>query len=437
MGEITLIMDISVIGSGYVGSTISACLATWGHTVQTVDIDQGPVDDINHGKAPIHEPGLDELIANHSGSRLYATTDYSAICDTDVTFLALPTPSHDDGSIDLDIIKTATQSVGEALVEKDNSHLVVVKSTVLPGTTNEELTPVIAEASGKSHGEDLHVAMNPEFLREGSAVSDFRHPDKVVIGTSTELARTYLRAIFEPLVTNSETAIVETGICEAEMIKYANNAFLATKVSLINELGNICKEYGVDSYEVAEALGFDDRISAHFLRSGVGWGGSCFPKDIEALIAAAREKGYEPSLLDAAVEVNEIQPLRLLECLQKHIELSGKQIAVLGLAFKPGTDDVRNSRAIPVIEELQQQGATVVAYDPVAGENMQERFPDIKYADSAAAALDGAHGALVVTDWDEFKTLDSEFDAMTEPILIDGRRVVEPQPELVAEGLTW
>jgi UDPglucose 6-dehydrogenase len=278
--------------------------------------------------------------------------------------------------------------------------------------------------------------MNPEFQREGSAVTDFQNPDRVVFGTDDdERALDVLYDLYEPLL--GDVPAFETGRREAELIKYANNAFLAAKVSLINEIGNIAKEFDVDSYEVAEALGMDGRIGARFLRSGVGWGGSCFPKDTAAIIAAAREAGYEPGLLDAAVAVNEKQPERLLELLDKHVDVEERPVAVLGLAFKPGTDDIRNSQAIPVIEGLQKRGAEIVAYDPVASEAMAERFPDIEYADSASEALAGAAGAVVVTGWDEFETLDSEFDDMAEPVVVDGRRVVSRRKGITYEGLTW
>jgi UDPglucose 6-dehydrogenase len=220
------------------------------------------------------------------------------------------------------------------------------------------------------------------------------------------------------------------------MVKYANNAFLASKVSLINDIGNVCKEFGVDAYEIADAIGLDDRISARFLRSGLGWGGSCFPKDTAALIAAAREQGYDPAVLDAAVTVNDRQPDRLLDLLDDHTDVAGERVAVLGLAFKPGTDDVRGSRAVPVIDGLQQRGAEVVAYDPVAVEKMRERRPDVTYAGSAGTALDGAVAALVVTDWDEFDALDEEYDRMSEPVVIDGRRIEVPE-RVSYEGLTW
>jgi UDPglucose 6-dehydrogenase len=281
--------------------------------------------------------------------------------------------------------------------------------------------------------------MNPEFLREGTAVQDFLQPHKIVVGSDSDWAMERAHQIYQPLIehADSEPAFVETGTREAEMIKYANNAFLAAKISLINDIGNICKEFGVDAYEVAAAIGLDDRIGEQFLRSGVGWGGSCFPKDVHAIIAAAREQGYEPDLLQAAVTVNDKQPRRLLELLDRHTAVEGKRVAVLGLAFKPGTDDVRNSRAIPVIEGLAERGAHVVAYDPVAAENMQAQFPDIEYADSAANALTDAEAAVVVTDWDEFAALDDEFDAMAQQVVVDGRRIVEPRDGMVYEGLTW
>ena len=431
-------MHVSVVGSGYVGTTIAACFADLGHEVTSVDVDGAVVDAINDGEAPIHEPGLDPLVSVYGGDRLRATTDYDAVADTDVTVLALPTPKNDDGSIDTSIMEAGAESVGEAIAETEGYHLVVVKSTVVPGTTEDTLTPIIESASGKTAGEDFGVAVNPEFLREGTAVDDFMEPDKIVVGTDGDgRALDRLAEVYEPLVLQWDVPVFETGRREAEMIKYANNAFLAAKVSLINDIGNICKEYGVDAYEVAEAIGLDDRIGERFLRSGVGFGGSCFPKDTSAIIQHARDAGYEPRMLEAAVEVNDRQPERLLDLLDDHIDADGKRIAVLGLAFKPGTDDIRNSRAIPVIEGLRDRGAAVVAYDPVAAGEMAEQFPETEYAESAADALDGASGAVVVTDWDEFGTLDDEFDAMTNPVVVDGRRIVERREGITYEGLTW
>lgn len=430
-------MELSIVGSGYVGTTVAACFADLGHSVTNVDIDEEIVEQLNNGQAPIHEPGLDDLVADHGGNRLTATTDYSAVCETDATFLALPTPSRVDGSIDTSIIEAGARSLGEALRSKDDYHLVVVKSTVLPGTTENVLESVIADTSNKIQGEGFDMAMNPEFLREGTAVEDFLNPDKIVFGTRSQRALDLLQGIFDPLVIQTDTQVVNSGIREAEMIKYANNAFLATKISLMNEIGNICKEYDVDAYEVADAIGLDDRIGERFLRSGVGWGGSCFPKDTAALIAAAQDANYDPSLIEAAVEVNDKQPKRILDLLTKHINPTNKRIAVLGLAFKSGTDDIRNSRAIPIIEQLLEKEADVVAYDPVAVENMRDHFPQIKYANSSKEALRESHGALIITDWEEFESLDEDFELMSNPIIVDGRHIVQYKDGITYEGLTW
>ncbi len=432
-------MNVSVVGSGYVGTTVAACLADLGHDVVAIDIDPAIVETLNAGETPIHEPGLEGLVETHAGKRLRATTDHAALRDTDVTFIAMQTPAREDGSIDLSILEAGTRDVGEALTAKDDYHLVVVKSTVIPGMVEDRLEPLLEDASGKTAGEEFDIAVNPEFQSQGSAVADFMHPDKLVFGTTDERALATLHELYEPLVAANDRnmPIVETGRREAAMVKYANNVFLAGKISLINELGNICKEFGVDSYEVADAIGLDGRISAKFLRSGVGWGGSCFPKDTDALRTAARSVGYEPRLLDAVVAVNDGQPQRMLALLERHIEIENERIAVLGLAFKPGTDDIRGSRATLVIEGLLERSAEVVAYDPVAADAMAEEFPDIEYADSAASALQNTHGALVVTDWDEFAVLDEEFETMERRVVVDGRRIVEPREGMTYEGLTW
>ncbi|WP_372479557.1 UDP-glucose 6-dehydrogenase AglM [Halomicrobium sp. HM KBTZ05] len=431
-------MKVSIVGSGYVGTTLAACLADLGHDVVNVDIDESVVAAINDGDAPIHEPGLAERIERHAGDRLRATTDYAAVRETDATFLALPTPANDDGSNDLSIMEAGARSLGEVL-PAGGDHLVIVKSTVIPGSTEAVVTPAIEQAGDLAVGEDFRIAMNPEFLRMGTAVADFTDPDKIVFGATDERAYETLDRIYEPLVEETGAPVVRTGLREAEMIKYANNSFLATKVSLINELGNICKEYGVDAYEVADAIGLDDRIGERFLRSGLGWGGSCFPKDVDALIAAAEDADYDPELLKAGVNVNDRQPERLLSLLDDHVDVADKRIAVLGLSFKPGTDDVRGTRAIPVIEGLHERGADVVAYDPVAVESFREYAPDVAFsaADAAADALRGAHGAVVVTDWDEFAALDDEFDEMADPVVVDGRHVVERRDGITYEGLTW
>ncbi len=905
-------MRVTVVGSGYVGTTLAACLADAGHDVTAIDIDPDVVAAIREGNAPIHEPGLDDLLERHAGDRLAATTSYDAVPASDVTFLAVGTPSNADGSIDLGALSAAAEATGEALADlgPDDRHLVVVKSTVTPPGVATIREAVRRGASGAA--DRVGVATNPEFLREGTAVDDFRNPDKVVLGTDAEWASDRLRRLYEPLIGDRDIPVVDTDPETAVAVKYANNAFLASKVSLANDLGNVCKAFGIDAYEVMEAVGLDDRIGERFLRSGVGWGGSCltgdqrvlakddegtrfvtfeeffdryvdedaervddvsvlsydesgnstfksvigvtrrnydgelrrirtkmtkevnvtddhpmlvvedgdlvvrqagsltetdrlpvqtdvtvdpvghfdlidvigddpefpsekvyvkpefdlsdrkdhlrnvldgynrrhnydrvhefcrnnylsldvflefeaelnfgrsdvslyttrgggrtyvpaiipadepfwrfigyyiseghinddesghgstarrrvalsfhptdepeyvsdveayfeslgiryttrqqetatqidvssrifarflerlgcgtgsytaalpdavyqepephrtavlsglfrgdghiaypnhsnavvyeygsvseeliagiqlllhsigiipsyktstsakstkpahflrvssteqidrlkelfldadivnidrrldnyakeiaptghtdggthttvrvrdietvnpddpvpvyslevadtntfvttdglavhncFPKDVDALRAAAREAGYEPPMLDAAVAVNDDQPDRMLAMLDDHVDVAGERVAVLGLAFKPGTDDTRNSRAIPAIEGLLDRGAEVVGYDPVATDNMRERFPDVEYAGSAMAALDGAAGALVVTDWDEFAALDDEFDAMAAPVVIDGRRIVKRRDGITYEGLTW
>jgi len=430
-------MNISIVGSGYVGTTIAACFADLGHDVTNVDIDEDVVAAINAGESPISEPGLDELVAAHGGDRMRATTDYGTVLNTDLTFLALLTPSTAEGGIDLSYMETAAETLGETLAEASGEHTVAVKSTVIPGTTADAITPILEETSGMTAGGDLHVAMNPEFQREGTAVEDFLHPDKIVLGSTDPGALDRLHSAYAPLLERHDAPVVETGTREAEMIKYANNAFLASKVSLINDLGNICKELGVDADEVAEAIGLDDRIGAKFLRSGLGWGGSCFPKDTKAIIHAARERGYDPAMLQAAIDVNDRQPGRLLALMDQHVDVAGERVAVLGLAFKPGTDDVRNARAVPVIEGLQERGAEIATYDPVAAENMREKYPDIEYAASPEEALDGAVAALIVTEWEEIAGLDSEFDAMETPVVIDGRHAVDRREGIVYEGLTW
>jgi UDPglucose 6-dehydrogenase len=431
-------MNVSVVGSGYVGTTLAACFADLGHDVTAVDIDEDTVERLNAGETTIHEPGLDPMVSAYAGSSLEATTDHAAVADTDLTFLAVGTPAREDGSIDPSGLLAAAEDVGEAIADEDGYHLVVVKSTVLPDVIDEEIIPTLEEASGKTDGEDLGVAVNPEFLREGSAVDDFMSPDKIVIGTDGDgRALDLLAELYQPLISDWDVPTVETGRREAAMIKYANNTFLAAKISLINDLGNICKEFGVDTYEVAEAMGMDDRIGAQFLDSGVGWGGSCFPKDTAALRAAAETADYDPAMVNAAIEINDVQPQRLLGLIDEHVDVEGKRVAVLGLAFKPGTDDIRGSRAKPVIEGLQDRGADVVAYDPLAAEKMAEEFPDIEYADSAAEALEDAHAAAAVTDWPEFAELHTEFDEMANPVVVDGRRIIGRREGLIYEGLTW
>ncbi|AFD00871.1 putative UDP-glucose 6-dehydrogenase [Methanocella conradii HZ254] len=428
-------MRISIIGTGYVGTVTGACFAHLGNEVICVDVDPKRVESINRGVPPIYEEGLDELLKAHAGKNLSATLDYDyAVSNSDVSFICVPTPTDESGKIDLRFVREASRSIGERLKAKDSYHVVVVKSTVVPQTTQEVVTPILEETSGKKAGLDFGVGMNPEFLREGKAVHDFMHPDRIVIGGDDPKAL----GIIKGLYAGYTCPILEVDTKTAEMIKYVSNAFLATKISFSNEVGNICKRLGIDTYKVMEGVGLDARISPYFLNSGLGFGGSCFPKDVKALIGKASEIDYEPILLKTVLKVNDNQPHMLMSLLKKHVpDLKDKRIAVLGLAFKNDTDDIRESRAIHVIGSLLAEGASVVAYDPMATERMKRVYPNIEYAKSADEALEGADACVIATEWAEFKKLDS-FKSMRKPVVIDGRRMVDPRGKgIIYEGLCW
>ncbi|HID42944.1 MAG TPA: UDP-glucose/GDP-mannose dehydrogenase family protein, partial [Archaeoglobaceae archaeon] len=319
-------MRISVIGSGYVGIVTGIGFAELKNSIIFVDIDKDKIDTINSGKPPIYERGLEELMKRNK-ERYHATEDYREILKTELTFMCISTPSNADGSINLDFVKSASQSIGEVLKEKDDFHTVVVKSTVIPGTTEEVIKPLIENASNRKASKDFGIAMNPEFLREGSAVEDFFNPDRIVIGVEDEKSKEILLELYSKF--KCENMI--TDIKSAEMIKYASNSFLATKISFANEIGNICKRLGIDAYEVFKGVGLDHRINPSFFRAGIGFGGSCFPKDVKALVAKAEELDEHPEILKAVLKVNEKQPLKLIELLKKHIpDLKDKKIGILG-----------------------------------------------------------------------------------------------------------
>ena len=422
-------MNISIIGTGYVGLVTGVCFAKLGNKVICVDINEKKIEMINKGVPPIYEEGLEQVLVENK-NRIEATRDYRyAIQNTDVTFICVGTPSEDDGSIDLKFVEEAAEEIGKQLRNKDGWHLVVVKSTVLPGTTGEVVLPLLERHSGKKAGVDFGVAMNPEFLREGIAVRDFLEPDRIVIGYYDDKSREVLRKLYSSF----SCPIVETLLSAAEMIKYASNAFLATKISFINEIGNMCKKLGIDAYEVADGMGLDKRIGRAFLDSGIGWGGSCFPKDLDALISWAKRIGEESNIISSVVEVNKRQPLKMIDLLKKHVpELKGKTVGVLGLAFKPNTDDIRESRAIPVVKQLLKEKAVVKAFDPKAMENFKKMFPQIRYCSSAEETLD-SDAVLILTKWEEFKKLD-----YTEKIVIDGRRLLEAKNTAkIYEGVCW
>jgi len=423
-------MRISVIGGGYVGLVSAACFADMGHDVTVVELDQEKVNKINSGISPIYEKGLDLLLLAHSGRTLRATTGYGDLSYSDLSLICVGTPPLPDGNSDLSMIKLASASIGEALQDLNGYHVVAVKSTVPPGTTESQVMPIVIEHSDLGHNK-LGFVMNPEFLREGLAVKDFFEPNRIVIGSFDKKAGDLVEVAYEGL----KAPVIRTGISEAEMIKYVSNAFLATKISFSNEIGNICKRLGIDVYEVMKGVGMDPRISPFFLNAGAGFGGSCFPKDVLALIHLAEGMGEDPTMLKSVIHVNDLQPLRIVALLEEKIgSLKGKHIAVLGLAFKNDTDDIRESRSIPVIAELKRKGAEVSAYDPLANSHMSKIFPDIDYHEMVTDALRGADACLVMTEWPEFGLLDKEFDLMRSRVIIEGRRVLKCRG---AEGICW
>ncbi|MDJ0274355.1 MAG: UDP-glucose/GDP-mannose dehydrogenase family protein [Nitrososphaerota archaeon] len=424
--------SVSVVGLGYVGLTVAVCLASRGFRVTGIDVDAEKVEAVNRGRSPIYEPGLERLLRSSlRRGTLRATTDYGELVVTDVTFITVGTPSLPDGGIDLRYVVEASTSIGRALRSKEGKHLVVVKSTVLPGTTERVVAPTVADSSGKQLGSSLLVSVNPEFLREGSAVRDMLRPDRVVVGDVGDGSSRIVVELYREFYRRRMPRVLVTSAVNAEMIKYASNVFLAAKVSLINEVARICEKLpGADVTVVAEGVGLDVRIGPHFLRAGIGFGGSCFPKDVRALMSQARELGIEPVMLRSVLEVNERQPLRAVELAEEVVgDLRGKRAAVLGLAFKPNTDDVRESPAIRLVEELLRRGAEVRAYDPAAGPNAARVLQGrAEIVGSVEECLRDADVCFVATEWEEFRTLtpDTFKGLMRRAVVIDGRRVFEP-----------
>ena len=422
-------MKITVVGCGYVGTVTGACLAELGHEVVFVDIDKRKTESINSGRPPIFEPDLNKLISKNN-NRISATIDIAkAEKNTDLTFICVGTPSNADGSINLGYVKSASADLGKALKGSNSFHLFVVKSTVLPGTTEDLVKPAIECASGKEAFKDFGLASNPEFLREGNAIEDFFRPDRIVIGSADAKSKTLLENLYASL----DCPKIFTDIKTAEMIKYVSNASLAVKISFANEIGNMCKALGIDSYEVFKAVGMDRRRNPSFFRSGIGFGGSCFSKDVLAFIAKIEETGLDSKILKSAIEINEEQPLIMIELLKKHLPyLRGAKIGVLGLAFKPDTEDIRESRAIVLIKKLIENGAEVIAYDPKAVDNFKALFPQISYAESPRDVLD-ADAVLIATEWKEFEDLNYKGK-----LVIDGRRIERARREAaVYEGVCW
>jgi UDPglucose 6-dehydrogenase len=443
-------MRISVAGTGYVGLVSGVCLAEKGHNVTCVDIDRNKVDMINKGNPPIHERGLSELLKKNVGKAFKATTDLEeAVLNSDLTIIAVGTPFNGD-LIDLSYIRNVSRQIGAVLKKKTGYHVVVVKSTVVPGTTDDVVLPILENESGKQAGKDFGVGMNPEFLREGEAVSDFMNPDRIVLGGIDSKTHDCLDRVYNVF---DGADILKTNNRTAEMIKYTANSLLATLISFSNEIGNLCSELGdVDVVEVMSGVHKDKRFSPilengerispgflSYLAAGCGFGGSCFPKDVKALISHGKRAGNPMSLLDSVIRINEHQPSKILALLRKHFDsFAGKTIAVLGLAFKPNTDDMRESPAIPVVKHLLKEGAKINAYDPVARHEAKKLFGNsqIVYKDELTETLCGADAIVLLTSWPEFSGLPKLLHNLdNEPVLIDGRRMIERSSYSNYEGI--
>ncbi|MFN2617868.1 MAG: UDP-glucose/GDP-mannose dehydrogenase family protein [Thermoleophilaceae bacterium] len=414
---------IGVVGVGWVGLVTAACFAELGHEVWARDIVEEKVAALQRGEIPIHEPGLRELVRGNM-ERLHFTTSMADVAEhAELLFCCVDTPPMYSGDADLSRVQTVVRELGES-----NRHALVMKSTVPVGTGRS----IARERPG------LGYVSNPEFLKEGSAVEDFMHPDRLVVGADGDSDRfaERVQALYEPV----DAPVIRTDVASAEMIKLASNAFLATKISFINEIANVSEGVGADVGEVARGMGLDDRIGSQFLRAGVGYGGSCFPKDVQALKQLAGNTGYHFQLLTAVIEVNELQKRRTIGKLQKHLgSLVGKKVALLGVAFKPNTDDVREATSLVLAGRLQGEGATVRVYDPVASDHAGEILGEAQICDSALEALDDAEAAVLVTEWPEFRELDWAGEVkrrMRTPIVVDGRNFLDREA-LVAAGFTY
>ena len=413
---------IGVIGAGWVGLVTATCFAELGHEVVVREIIREKVDALNDGRLVMHEPGLQELLSKNLEHMTFTTEMGELLDRTRLMFVCVDTPPTYSGDADLSRVETVVQEVGDS-----NDHALIMKSTV----------PVGTGAAIRRRKHDLAYVSCPEFLKEGTAVHDFMHPDRVVIGADDgDWAGAAVEAIYAPL----GGEIVRTDIASAEMIKLASNAFLATKISFINEIANVCEEVGADVIEVARGMGLDDRIGPKFLHAGIGYGGSCFPKDVTALKQLAGNSGYHFQLLNAVIEVNELQKRRVIGKLKKHLgdSLVHKKVALLGLSFKPNTDDMREASSLVLSARLSGEGADVAAYDPVAAERASELLPGVEICDDPITALTGADAAVIVTEWPQFAELDWQAAraVMRNPLVVDGRNLLDPQ-RMAAAGFAY
>jgi UDPglucose 6-dehydrogenase len=423
-------MKITVVGTGYVGLVTGTCFAEVGVDVTCVDIDQKKIDNLNKGILPIYEPGLEEMVARNTGKkRLHFSTSLpESMKDSEIVFIAVGTPPDEDGSADLKYVLAVAAGVGQQMQKP----LVVVTKSTVPVTTAEKVRAAVkAELDKRGVDIDFYVASNPEFLKEGAAIEDFMKPDRIVVGTDRKEAEEIMRKLYKPFLLNGHP-IIFMDIPSAEMTKYAANAMLATKISFMNDVANLCEIMGADVNMVRKGIGSDARIGSKFIYPGVGYGGSCFPKDVKALIKTAKENDYQMRILHAVEEVNEAQKEVLFNKVSTRFghDLNGRTFALWGLSFKPKTDDMREAPSLVIIEKLLQKGASVVAYDPVARHEAQRILGDrITYAADMYEALDQADGLLIVTEWPEFRSpaFEELSGRMKEKLIFDGRNIFDPK----------
>ncbi len=423
-------MNIGVIGTGYVGLVTGACFAEFGVQVVCADIDVEKVACLERGEIPIYEPGLDDLVArNVQQGRLSFTNDTArAVADSLVLFIAVPTPPLPDGSTDLRAVESVARDIGRNM---DGYKVIVTKSTVPVGTASRVRGWIEDELEKTGRNVEFSVASNPEFLREGAAIGDFMRPDRVVIGTDDEQATAILKSLYRPLYL-IEAPVLITNVVTAELTKYAANAFLATKISFINEFANLCEEIGADVHDIARGIGLDNRIGKKFLHAGPGFGGSCFPKDTRSVAHFAREQGQPLEIVDTVIGVNTRQQERMVEKIVASLggDANGKTIAMLGLSFKPETDDVRDSPALNIAAALQMRGARVQAFDPQAMDAARKEVPELVLCGDAYEASQGADALVLATEWNQFRMLDFERirKLLAQPVVVDLRNVYDPGP---------
>jgi UDPglucose 6-dehydrogenase len=427
-------MKIAVIGSGYVGLVSGACLSEFGHQVVCIDTDAGKIQRLNAGKIPIYEPGLDDLVQRNAGAkRLSFSNDIADMAGAQAIFIAVGTPSRrGDGHADMTYVHGAAKQIAAHL---EDYAVIVTKSTV-PVGTGREVARIVREANPKA---EFDVASNPEFLREGAAINDFMRPDRVVIGTDGERAREIMRQIYRPLFL-IDTPIVFTQLETAELIKYSANGFLAMKITFINQIADLCEKVGADVHDVARGIGLDGRIGGKFLHPSPGFGGSCFPKDTRALIQTARDAGSPLSLIEATLDFNEARKGRMAERIVAALDgqPEGKTVAVLGLTFKPNTDDMREAASVTILPALKKRGITVRAHDPEGMAEAKKQMPDLDYRDDPYEAIEGADALVILTEWNSYRSLDLDRvkALLKSPVFVDLRNIYRPA-EMQAAGFRY